>query len=79
MGFWLLVALYTHIGGHHVLQSPIPNWLKAVSIVDSVAMVVPVSIVVINLWLTSRARGDRSVGGPGCASGDGRNRLVPVT
>ncbi|MBT1071506.1 cbb3-type cytochrome c oxidase subunit I [Pelotalea chapellei] len=57
LGFWLLVALYTHIGGHHVLQSPIPNWLKAVSIVDSVAMVVPVTIVVLNLWLTARQRG----------------------
>ena len=46
LGFWLLIALYSHIGGHHILQSPIPNWLKAISIVDSVAMVVPVSIVV---------------------------------
>ncbi|UFS70371.1 cbb3-type cytochrome c oxidase subunit I [Geomonas sp. RF6] len=57
LGFWILVALYTHIGGHHILQSPIPNWLKAVSIVDSVAMVIPVSIVVMNLWLTSRGEG----------------------
>ena len=57
LGFWLLVALYTHIGGHHILQSPIPNWLKAISIVDSVAMIVPVSIVVMNLWLTARQQG----------------------
>ena len=64
LGFWLLVALYTHIGGHHVLQSPIPNWLKAISIVDSVAMVVPVSIVVLNLWLTARQRGDLIWGDP---------------
>ncbi|MCM0080897.1 cbb3-type cytochrome c oxidase subunit I [Geomonas sp. Red32] len=58
-GFWFLVALYTHIGGHHVLQSPIPNWLKTVSVVDSVAMIVPVSIVVLNLWLTARFFGGR--------------------
>jgi cbb3-type cytochrome c oxidase subunit I len=57
LGFWILVALYTHIGGHHILQSPIPNWLKTISIVDSVAMVLPVSIVVLNLWLTARQRG----------------------
>lgn len=57
LGFWLLVALYTHIGGHHVLQSPIPNWLKTVSVVDSIAMVIPVSIVVLNLWMTVRHRG----------------------
>ena len=31
-GFWSLVALYTHIGGHHLLQTPIPNWLKTVSV-----------------------------------------------
>jgi cbb3-type cytochrome c oxidase subunit I len=64
LGFWLLIALYSHIGGHHVLQSPIPNWLKAVSIVDSVAMVVPVSIVVYNLWLTARQRGRHIWGDP---------------
>ncbi|HEY3308517.1 MAG TPA: cbb3-type cytochrome c oxidase subunit I [Desulfuromonadaceae bacterium] len=64
LGFWLLVALYTHIGGHHVLQSPIPNWLKAISIVDSVAMILPVSIVVLNLWLTARFRGALIWGDP---------------
>ena len=26
-GFWALVALYTHLGGHHILQAPIPGWL----------------------------------------------------
>ena len=28
VGFWTLVALYSHIGGHHILQAPIPNWLQ---------------------------------------------------
>lgn len=64
LGFWLLIALYSHIGGHHILQAPIPNWLKAISIVDSVAMVVPVSIVVLNLWLTARQRGKLVWGDP---------------
>lgn len=59
LGFWLLVALYTHIGGHHILQSPIPNWLKTVSVVDSISMVLPVSIVVMNLWMTARHVGGR--------------------
>jgi cytochrome c oxidase cbb3-type subunit I len=58
-GFWTLIALYSHIGGHHVLQSPIPNWLKTVSVVDSVAMIIPVAIVVLNLWLTARNFGGR--------------------
>ena len=25
VGFWTLVALYTHIGGHHILQAPDPQ------------------------------------------------------
>jgi len=57
IGFWTLVALYSHIGGHHILQSPIPNWLKTISVVDSIAMVVPVATVLINLWMTARGRG----------------------
>jgi cbb3-type cytochrome oxidase subunit 1 len=65
VGFWMLVALYTHIGGHHVLQSPIPNWLKTVSVVDSVAMIIPVSIVVLNLWMTARNFGGRIWNDPG--------------
>lgn len=59
LGFWLLIALYSHIGGHHVLQSPIPSWLKTISVVDSISMVLPVSIVVMNLWLTARFAGGR--------------------
>ncbi len=56
LGFWMLVALYTHIGGHHILQAPIPNWLKTISIVDSMAMMLPVAIVLVNLWMTARGR-----------------------
>ncbi len=57
IGFWTLVALYTHIGGHHIVQGPIPNWLKAMSTIDSMAMVIPVFVVLTNLWMTIRGRG----------------------
>jgi cbb3-type cytochrome c oxidase subunit I len=56
VGFFALVALYTHIGGHHLLQAPIPTWLKTISVVDSVAMIIPVTTVLLNLWLTVRGR-----------------------
>jgi cytochrome c oxidase cbb3-type subunit I len=56
LGFWVLIALYAHIGGHHILQAPIPNWLKTISTVDSMAMILPVSIVLVNLWMTARGR-----------------------
>jgi cytochrome c oxidase cbb3-type subunit I len=56
VGFWTLVAIYSHIGGHHILQTPIPNWLKTISVVDSIAMILPVFTVLANLWLTARGR-----------------------
>jgi cytochrome c oxidase cbb3-type subunit 1 len=59
VGFWALVVMYTHIGGHHILQAPIPNWLKMISVVDSVGMIVPVFTVLANLWLTVRGGSGR--------------------
>ena len=59
VGFWTLIALYSHIGGHHILQAPIPNWLRTVSVADSMAMIVPVATVLANLWLTPAGRTGR--------------------
>ncbi len=56
LGFWSLIIVYTHIGTHHLLQVPAPTWLKTISIVDSVAMVIPVMIVLINLWYTIKGK-----------------------
>jgi cbb3-type cytochrome c oxidase subunit I len=56
IGFWTLVSLYTHIGGHHLIQAPIPNWLKTLSTVDSMMMFIPVAAVLANIWLTARGR-----------------------
>jgi cytochrome c oxidase cbb3-type subunit I len=64
IGFWTLVAFYTHIGGHHIMQAPIPGWLKTMSVVDSVVMVVPVITVLVNVWVTSRGRGAKIWGNP---------------
>lgn len=56
IGFWTLLGFYTHIGGHHLLQAPIPSWLKVISVTDSVMMMIPVLVVLVNLWLTARGR-----------------------
>jgi cytochrome c oxidase cbb3-type subunit 1 len=56
LGFWSLIIVYTHVGTHHLLQVPVPTWLKTISIVDSVAMVIPVMIVLINLWYTVKGK-----------------------
>ena len=56
LGFWSLIIVYTHIGTHHLLQVPVPTWLKTISIVDSIAMVIPVMIVLINIWYTVKGK-----------------------
>jgi len=64
IGFWSLLAFYTHIGGHHLLQTPIPTWLKTVSVIDSFAMMLPVATVLINQWYTARGRFDLLMSSP---------------
>jgi len=54
IGFWTLLAFYAHIGAHHLLQAPVPLWLKTLSVIDSVAMIIPVATVLVNLWLTTK-------------------------
>lgn len=56
LGFWSLLVIYTHIGTHHLLQVPVPTWLKIIAIVDSVAMVIPVMAFLINIWYTIRGK-----------------------
>jgi len=64
LGFWTLVVFYSHIGGHHIIQAPMPNWLKMISAVDSMFMFLPVIIVIVNLWMTWRGKGGRIFGDP---------------
>jgi cytochrome c oxidase cbb3-type subunit 1/cytochrome c oxidase cbb3-type subunit I/II len=49
-----LFVVYTHIGTHHLLQVPVPTWLKVISIVDSIGMVIPVMVFLINIWYTAK-------------------------
>lgn len=56
LGFWSLIVVYTHIGTHHLLQVPVPTWLKVVAIVDSIAMIIPVMAFLINIWYTAKGR-----------------------
>ncbi|MCJ7683435.1 MAG: cbb3-type cytochrome c oxidase subunit I [Desulfobacteraceae bacterium] len=56
LGFWSLIVVYTHIGTHHLLQVPVPTWLKVIAIVDSVGMVIPVMVFLINIWYTAKGK-----------------------
>jgi cytochrome c oxidase cbb3-type subunit I/II len=54
IGFFSIALIYTGVGGHHLLQSPIPEWLKTISVVMTVLMMVPVIAFFINIGLTMR-------------------------
>jgi cytochrome c oxidase cbb3-type subunit 1/cytochrome c oxidase cbb3-type subunit I/II len=56
LGFWSILIFYPHIGAHHLLQTPIPTWLKVVAVTGSLGMLLPVLTVLINLWLTMKGR-----------------------
>jgi cytochrome c oxidase cbb3-type subunit I len=58
-GFWALIVMYTHTGTHHLLQAPVPQWLKVLSVVNSIALVIPVFAFLINVWLPVQGRFDR--------------------
>lgn len=56
IGFWMLLVMYTHIGTHHLIQAPVPQWLKVISIVDSIGMLIPVTTFLANVWLPLKDR-----------------------
>ena len=41
VGFWTILMIYTHIGTHHLLQTPVPTWLKVLAITGSIGMLAP--------------------------------------
>ncbi|HIH43811.1 MAG TPA: cytochrome-c oxidase [Candidatus Methanoperedenaceae archaeon] len=54
IGFFSIVFVYTGVGGHHLLQAPIPEWLKTVAVVNSGLMMIPVLAFITNVGLTMR-------------------------
>ena len=56
VGFWSILMFYPHIGTHHLLQTPAPTWLKIVAVTGSIGMLIPVTTVLVNLWLTMKGR-----------------------
>lgn len=59
VGFWTILAIYTHTGGHHLLQAPVPTWIKVLAVVDSICMLIPVFTFLANVWLPLKARWGR--------------------
>jgi cytochrome c oxidase cbb3-type subunit I/II len=54
VSFFSIAFFYTGVGGHHLLQSPIPEWLKTIAVTMTVMMMVPVLAFMVNIGLTMR-------------------------
>ncbi len=54
VGFWTIAFFYAPTGTHHLLQSPVPEWLKALAVIFSAALVIPVISVLTNFYMTMK-------------------------
>ena len=52
-------GIHSPTGQHHLLQAPIPNWLKIYAIIDSIALIVPVFSFNTNIFMTMRRQWDK--------------------
>ncbi len=56
IGFWTIGMFYAPTGTHHLLQSPLPEWLKSVAVISSVFLLVPVLTVLTNFFMTMKGK-----------------------
>ncbi|MDA0772471.1 MAG: cbb3-type cytochrome c oxidase subunit I [Cyanobacteria bacterium] len=54
IGFWTIAFFYAPTGTHHLLQSPVPEWLKALAVIFSAALVIPVITVLTNFYMSMK-------------------------
>jgi len=56
LGFWGISLFYAPTGTHHITQSPVPEWLKAIAIISSIFLLVPVFTVLTNFFMTMKGK-----------------------
>ena len=54
ISFFALAFFYTGVGGHHLLQAPIPEWLKTIAVATSGLMMFSVLTFGVNIGMTVR-------------------------
>jgi cbb3-type cytochrome c oxidase subunit I len=59
VSFWGMAFFYTGLGMHHILQAPIPGWVKTISEFSSVMLLIPVFAFGVNIWLTMRGNWEK--------------------
>jgi cytochrome c oxidase cbb3-type subunit I/II len=58
ISFFALAFFYTGVGGHHILQAPIPEWLKTIAVSTSALMMFSVLTFGTNIGMTIRGAWD---------------------
>ena len=53
------MLFYTGVGGHHIIWAPVPDWLKATAVAESIGMLLPVTAFFINFFMTMRGNWNR--------------------
>lgn len=61
LGFWGIALFYAPTGTHHILQSPVPEWLKAIAVISSIFLLVPVFSALTNFFMTMKGRWQMAV------------------
>jgi len=64
IGFFSIAFFYTGVGSHHLLQAPIPEWLKTMAVLMTVLMMVPVLAFAVNIMLTMRGSWNKVTASP---------------
>jgi len=54
IAFWFLAFFYTAVGTHHILQAPVPEWLKVIAVITSMGLLIPVIAFIVNIFMTVR-------------------------
>ncbi len=54
IAFWGIAFFYTAVGTHHILGAPVPEWLKTISVICSIGLLIPVTAFVVNIFMTMR-------------------------
>ena len=64
ISFFSIAFFYTGVGAHHLLQAPIPEWVKTIAVLMTVLMLVPVLSFATNIVLTLRGSGYKVLKSP---------------
>jgi cbb3-type cytochrome c oxidase subunit I len=61
IAFWSIIFFYTGVGGHHLIWTPLPYWLKTIAVAMSIGMFIPVVSFMMNIFLTMRGNWNRVI------------------